>query len=145
MLQRIKEKLRVFMIGRHGTDQFSMDLVKFGFVVYILSFILSMIQTNTTAIIGTLLSWSGLFCMIYSLVRSFSRNNAKRDEENRRYLTWRDKMRTQSRQAKVRYQNRKTYKYFKCPGCKSWIRLSRGSGTVTVTCRKCQNSFTQKA
>lgn len=145
MLQRLKEKLRTFMIGRHGPDVFSNDLVKAGIAVYVISLILTLIQTNATRLIGSLLSYVGLFMMIYSLVRSYSRNNVKRDEENRRYMAWRDQMRTKIRQAKARFKNRKTYKYFKCPGCKSWIRLSRGCGTVTVTCRKCQNAFTKKA
>jgi transcription elongation factor Elf1 len=39
----------------------------------------------------------------------------------------------------------KKYKYFKCPECKSWLRLPRGVGEVTVTCGKCRHAFKQKA
>ena len=79
------------------------------------------------------------------IYRMFSRNLDKRRAENRRYVTMAEKKRTERRQAKVRFQNRKTYKYFKCPGCKAWLRLSRGKGVVTITCSRCHTSFTQKA
>ena len=52
---------------------------------------------------------------------------------------------TQLRQAKNRFKNRKQYKYFRCPSCKAWLRLPRGKGVVTVTCSRCHTSFTQKS
>ena len=54
-------------------------------------------------------------------------------------------MRTRLSQARVRFQKRKEFKYFKCPQCKSILRLPRGVGEVTVTCGKCRHSFTHKA
>ena len=75
----------------------------------------------------------------------YLRNLDKRRAENRRYVTLMEKKKTERRQAKVRFQNRKKYKYFKCPGCKAWLRLPRGAGVVTVTCSRCHTSFTQKA
>ena len=76
--------------------------------------------------------------------RMFSRNLDKRRAENRRYVTMAEKKRTERRQAKVRFQNRKKYKYFKCPSCKAWLRLPRGTGVATITCSRCHTSFTQK-
>jgi LSD1 subclass zinc finger protein len=37
----------------------------------------------------------------------------------------------------ARSQNRKNYAYFRCPGCRSWLKLPRGAGKVTITCLKC--------
>ena len=79
------------------------------------------------------------------IFRMFSRNNDKRSAENRRYLAMTERRRTARRQAKARFQNRKKYKYFRCPGCRAWLRLPRGTGVVTVTCSRCHTSFTQKS
>ena len=82
---------------------------------------------------------------VLCIFRMFSRNNDKRSAENRRYLAMTERRRTARRQAKARFQNRKKYKYFRCPGCRAWLRLPRGTGVVTVTCSRCHTSFTQKS
>ena len=75
----------------------------------------------------------------------FSRNLTKRQAENRRFESACARSKTQLRQAKNRFKNRKQYKYFRCPSCKAWLRLPRGKGVVTVTCSRCHTSFTQKS
>ena len=144
--QKIKQSLRSFMNGRNGADNLSMALLWTGLVCYLLGSIVGSIQGSAIwGILGMLLSTAGLACYIYCVVRMFSRNLDKRRAENRRYVTLMEKKKTERRQAKVRFQNRKKYKYFKCPGCKAWLRLPRGAGVVTVTCSRCHTSFTQKA
>lgn len=145
MWQRFKQSIRNFMAGRHGSDLLSIDLLKFGFAFFVLSIILSLINNPVTAIIGSLFSYITFGCYIYSLVRTLSRNHEKRDEQNRRYLAWKSQNQKKFRQAKNRMSNQKEYKYFRCPNCKTWIRLPRGKGIVTVTCRQCKTSFTQKS
>ena len=144
--QKIKQSLRSFMNGRNGADHLSMALLWTGLVCYLLGSIIGSIQGSPVwGILGMLLNTVGFACYIYCIVRMFSRNLDKRRAENRRYVTLMEKKKTERRQAKVRFQNRKKYKYFKCPGCKAWLRLPRGSGVVTVTCSRCHTSFTQKA
>lgn len=143
--QKIKQSLQRFMQGRNGADQLSMTLLWTGLVCYLLGSILGSVQNTVVSVLGMLFSLLGFASYIYCLFRMFSRNVEKRRAENRRYMTVMEKKRTQSRQAKVRFQNRKTYKYFKCPGCKAWLRLTRGKGVVTVTCSRCHTSFTQKS
>lgn len=75
----------------------------------------------------------------------FSRNLPKRQAENRWFEASYARAKTQLRQAKNRFKNRKQYKYFRCPSCKAWLRLPRGKGVVTVTCSRCHTSFTQKS
>ncbi len=142
--QKIKQSFRNFMNGRNGVDQLSMALLWTGLAAYLLGSILGSIQNAVFALLGMLLNLAGFVCYVYSIFRLFSRNIEKRRAENRRYVTMMEKKSTQRRQAKVRFQNRKKYKYFKCPGCKAWLRLPRGSGVVTVTCSRCHTSFTQK-
>ena len=144
--QKIKQSMRSFMIGRNGADQFSMALLVTGLIAYLLGSIIGSIQGSPIwAVLGMAFSTIGFAAYIYCIFRMFSRNVEKRRAENRRYVTMMEKKSTERRQAKVRFQNRKKYKYFKCPGCKAWLRLSRGKGVVTVTCSRCHTSFTQKA
>lgn len=144
--QKIKQAFRSFMYGRNGADHLSMALLWTGLICYLLGGIVGSIAVSVIfPVIGILLNLTGFAAYMFSLFRVFSRNVEKRRAENRRYVTMMEKRKTQRRQAKVRFQNRKTYKYFKCPGCKAWLRLTRGKGVVTVTCSRCKTSFTQKA
>ena len=144
--QKIKQAFRSFMYGRNGADHLSMALLWTGLICYLLGGIVGSIAVSVIfPILGILLNIAGFAAYVFSLFRVFSRNVDKRRAENRRYVTMMEKKKTLRRQAKVRFQNRKTYKYFKCPGCKAWLRLTRGKGVVTVTCSRCHTSFTQKA
>lgn len=144
--QKIKQAFQSFMYGRNGADHFSMALLWTGLLCYLLGGIVGSIAVSVIfPILGILLNAAGFAAYVFAIFRVFSRNVDKRRAENRRYVTMMEKKKTQRRQARVRFQNRKTYKYFKCPGCKAWLRLSRGKGVVTVTCSRCHTSFTQKA
>ena len=144
--QRIKQSFRSFMMGRNGADQLSLALLWAGVICYLLGAIVSSSAVSIVfPIIGFVINTVGFAAYIMAFYRTFSRNLDKRRAENRRYVTMMEKRKTLRRQAKVRFQNRKTYKYFKCPGCKAWLRLSRGKGVVTLTCSRCHTSFTQKS
>ena len=144
--QKIKQAFRSLMVGRNGADHLSVALLWAGLILYLLGGIVGSIAVSVIfPILGILLNVTGFACYVLCVFRMFSRNVDKRRAENRRYVTLMEKKKTQRRQARVRFQNRKTYKYFKCPGCKAWLRLSRGKGLVTVTCSRCKTSFTQKA
>ena len=144
--EKIKQTFRSFMNGRHGSDQLSMALLWSGLLCYLLGSIVGSLQGSAIFLaLGLLLNLVGFSAYVFTIFRIFSRNNEKRDAENRRYTHLREQQKTKSRQAKMRWQNRKKYKYFKCPGCKAWLRVPRGTGVVTVTCSRCHNSFTQKA
>ncbi len=133
--QKIKQGFFRLMRGRHGADQLNLMLLWLGLGLYVLGALLNAGFLTTVSLIPY-----GL-----CIFRMFSRNNAKRSAENSKYLALKAKLTTRFKQAKLRFANRKQYKYFKCPGCKAWLKLPRGTGVATVTCGKCQNSFTQKA
>ena len=104
-----------------------------------------MTGVQTCALPISLFSYIGLALYFWALFRMFSRNVEKRGEENRKYLALTGNAKTSFRQAKVRAQNSKQYKYFRCPKCHSYLKLPRGVGEVTVTCGKCKNQFRKKA
>jgi len=94
-----------------------------------------------TGILGTI----AIVIYVWALFRMLSRNVEKRRAENDRFVSMRNKFRTGSRQFFVRLKNSRKYKYFKCPQCKSRLRMPRGIGEKTITCSKCKHSFKKKA
>ena len=135
MLQKIRNGLRKFMAGRRGPDELSMALLVAGVLL---------------SVIGRffrfgLLELVGLIGYFLALFRVLSRNVEKRYNENVKFLNlWRN-WRPAVSQFFNRIRNITKYKYFKCPECKSRLRLPRKVGEVTVTCGKCHHAFKQKA
>ena len=135
MWQKIKDGFRGFMTGRHGADQLS-------FALLIAGIVLSLISSITRLMVFYYL---GLAAYIWAIFRMFSRNTAKRAEENQKFQNaWRNSKASAS-QFFVRLKNVKKYRYFRCPECKARLRLPRKVGEVTVTCGKCHHQFRQKA
>jgi len=134
-LNRAKAAIQRFMIGRNGIDALAN-------ATQISSLTLLLLSLFCDSFVLSVLSCIGYG---YTLFRMFSRNITKRSVENRKYLELRNKTRTAISQARVRMKNSKKYKYFKCPECKSWLRLPRNVGEVTVTCGKCRHAFKKKA
>ena len=135
ILEKIKAGLVKYMAGRRGADELSLALLIAGALLSLLSTILH----------TPVLSLLSMTVYIYTLFRMFSRNLEKRHAENAAFLKFWNGMTSGIRQFFNRLKNMKKYKYFKCPECKSRLRLPRGVGEVTVTCGKCHHAFKQKA
>ena len=135
ILEKIKAWVQKFMAGRRGGDELSLALLITGVVLSMLGsiFRLGILNLLSLVIYG------------FALFRMFSRNLEKRYAENAAFLKFWGSTRSGVRQFFNRLKNMKKYKYFKCPECKSRLRLPRGVGEVTVTCGKCHHAFKQKA
>lgn len=121
------------MQGRYGSDQLSFFLLGF----YVLLYLLSLVLNNS------LLSFLSLVLAAYGLWRMLSRNVTRRRAENAKFLTmagptiaW-----FKLRRAKLRD---KDHRYFKCPNCGQHLRVPRGKGKMTISCRNCGVSFDEK-
>lgn len=132
--QKIRQSLASFMLGRHGTDNLVMFTLFTGLGCSLLGSILG---------VG-LLSFIGLVLYILTLFRMFSRNNEKRNAENRRYLELTSGWKTKIRQFFKRIKNSRDYKFFRCPNCKILLRSKRGSGEKEITCVRCGFQFKKK-
>ena len=130
----IRNMLQRFMYGRYGTDQLNQTLIG----VYLVLFVIYML---TGSQILYLLSF---FLMVLTLIRMLSRNFAARRAENAKFqkvagpaIRWLRLQRTIHRD--------KEHCYFKCPNCGQYLRVPRGKGRITVTCRGCGASFEEKS
>ena len=134
-LQRLRESLARFMIGRHGPDNLGMFTLLAGLAYSLLG--------SFTGI--GLFSLVGFASYVWTVFRMFSRNNDKRIAENRKYIELTSNWKLKSSQFVKRMKNSKDYKYFKCPNCKVLLRMKRGSGERDITCVRCGHQFKAKS
>lgn len=118
--ERLKWKLQAFMRGRNGVDELNRVLTYAMLVVYVISLFVG----------STILYYISFIGLIYITYRMLSKNLYERREENRKFMTWMETTR-------IRFEQRKDYKIFKCKGCGRNIRVPRGKGKIEVTCPMC--------
>lgn len=125
--------LQRFMYGRYGYDQLGWFLLGLYLALYLLSVI-------THLSLFYLLGVAGLFWAIF---RIFSRNLPRRRAENTKFLQWAGPV---IRWWKLRstIARDKDHRYFKCPNCGQQLRVPKGKGKITITCRNCGVSFEEK-
>ena len=136
---QMKEKFIRFMQGRYGVDQLS----KFTMGVALVSIILAMFTRRSY--LGSLLDMVGLFAIVYTYFRIFSRNIQKRYRENQKYLSMTSKLRNRFQREKNMMEQRKTHHIYSCPGCGQKIRIPRGKGKIEIKCPKCGTKFVKKS
>lgn len=127
--------LRRFMAGRYGSDQLNHALLLLGLVLIIIEWISGW-------------KWLGIFILALLFLcyfRIFSRNIQARYAENQWFLRrWRP-VSNRLRNMILRFRDRKTHRYFKCPQCKQRLRVPRGRGKINITCPHCHHQFIRKS
>lgn len=131
MFKKIKGWLYKLMYGRNGADDLSRALLLISIIVLLPS---SFIKNNFR-IVFLVLFWVIIF---YSYYRMFSKKLYDRKKENDWYV---GKM----NYIKLRFSQRKNYRFFDCPKCKTHLRVPKGVGKITITCNKCGYQFDKKA
>ena len=134
-LDKIRASFARFMSGRYGADQLSYAMV-----------ILALVMMVVGALSGLgLLTLMADALMIVMFVRMLSKDRYRRAHENQVYLEKTQNVRRAVTEWMNRVKNSKKYRYFTCPKCKSRLRVLRGVGSVTITCKSCGNKFDKKA
>ena len=114
----IRNAIQRFMYGRYGGDQLNVFLL----VLYLIFYFIS-IWTNFLP-----LYWLSLVVIVWGLFRMLSRNLPRRRAENAKFM-----------------QLDKEHRYFRCPSCGQQLRVPKGKGKITVTCRSCGAVFQEKS
>lgn len=135
----MKEKFYKFMQGRYGVDSFS----KFTMIVALVLIVLAMLAGATTW--RSVFDFLGLLALIYTYVRIFSKDIAKRSRENQKYLAMTEKARARFNTEKNLMRQRKDYHIYTCPSCGQKIRMPRGKGKVEISCPKCHSKFVKRS
>ena len=123
-----RQRIAQFMAGRNGYDAFSMFLLLAALVSMVLSRLLA--RVPIVGAVVELLYWASLICCLF---RVFSRNIYKRQQENAWYLKKRQAAMAWFQTGKDRWQQRKDYKFFRCPSCHALLRVPKGKGKLLLT------------
>jgi ribosomal protein L37AE/L43A len=134
----MREKLMRFMVGRNGNDQLNLFL-------YAVDAVLLIAATLIGGQVGRWMFAAVLVLLGYIYFRMFSRNLTKRREENGKFLRLLYSVQAGLKIRREKWVQRKDYKFFTCPSCKTTLRVPRGNGKIKIVCRKCGNSFTGKS
>ena len=113
-MNRIKQWLQRFMMGRYGTDKLNMWILGGGLVLCIVSIFVPF------PVVDLALTMGSYALMIWAIFRTFSRNTYKRYRENRRFLMMLDRIKDRE------------HRYFDCPKCRQPVRVPRGKGKISI-------------
>jgi len=134
-LARFRRKIQQWMIGRYGTDELSRTLV-------VIALILMIIGSFTGSVVASLVSWA-LF--IWGYYRCLSKNIIKRSRERDNYLRLIEPLKRKISLWKRMWNDRNSYRYFKCPNCKKMIRVPKGKGKIAISCKNCRTEIIRKS
>ena len=134
----MRQRLLQFMRGRNGNDA----LNRFLLVLILALMLLSIFLPSGLNRLAYLLIF---FLLGYSYFRMFSRNLYKRKKDNAWYWEKRSRVVASFRLLKERWLQRKDYRFFSCPSCRTTLRVPRGKGQIKIVCRKCGSSFVRKS
>ena len=124
-----------FMSGRYGSDQLNLTLI-----------IGALIVTTIGSLSGVyFLTLAADALLILAIFRMFSKNRYARAHENQVYLEKTMKARRVVTEWVNRVKNSRKYHYYTCPKCKQRLRVPRGVGNITITCKQCGTKFDKKA
>lgn len=121
------------MFGRYGSDQLGIALLGLYLVLSILS------RLMKSGFLGLLAA----VCVVYAFYRMFSRQLERRRSENAKFLELVRPIVHWYNVNKCR-RNDKEHCYFKCPNCGQQLRVPKGKGKISITCRSCGVSFEEK-
>lgn len=129
-----RDKLQRFMLGRYGSDNCNRFLLIVALVLLVLSMLLRSQLLSLLAWVLVLLAW----------FRMFSRNIARRRQENLLYLRYHEQVRRYLAYQRSRWRDRKTHRYFSCPRCHAHLRVPKGRGQISIRCNRCGHEFERK-
>ena len=130
----IRNAIQRFMYGRYGNDQLNLFLIG----LYLLLYLVFMFTR------WDMLYFVSFVLLALTLFRLLSRNMERRRMENARFMRAAGPVLSWLRLRRTIHRD-KEHVYFKCPSCGQQLRVPRGRGKITVTCRSCGASFQEKS
>lgn len=127
----MKDYFEKLFVGRRGMDELSKAL----FWVALPLILLSFLTAGRISGIANFLFILGIFMLIYAFIRAFSRRLQVREMENRLYLNFIGRQKQKHLAWKNRRAQRRDFRFFKCPGCRTWLRVPRGKGKIHINCK----------
>ncbi|NMB08900.1 MAG: hypothetical protein GX981_11005 [Tissierellia bacterium] len=124
-----------FMTGRYGVDQLSWILIGLSILISLLS---RLMDSKILAVLY-------IIPLVMVFYRMFSKNIAKRYQENMVFLNKWNLIKRKINKIIQRIKDLKHYKYYKCSNCKQTLRVPRRKGKIAITCPKCKTVMIKKS
>ena len=124
-----------FMRGRYGYDELGRTTMWFSLILLVVYAI-----TGIKVLLAL-----GIVSLIFTDFRLFSRNIARRSEENRRFLKHTSFITSRLHRTGDEMQQRRHYHIYRCPNCRQKIRIPKGKGNISITCPRCHIEFMKKS
>lgn len=153
-LENFKLKFLEFMRGRNGSDSLYYAMLVVSLALDVADFFIN----------SRIFSFIAVAFFVLTMYRFFSKNLVQRQKENAMFLQLVSKIKGKSlgknpyevkvkklsgfqkkiNAYKMRFKDRKTHVFKKCPGCGAVIRLPKRKGDHTVCCPRCSIDFKVK-
>ena len=130
---KIRERVNRLMIGRNGSDALNRGLL----ILWLPFLIIALLARSPWWYIPPF-----IICLVI-FFRMFSRNVVRRQRENHGYYKMMKKLGASWRRLMVRFRDRKTANFFRCPKCKADIRMPKKTGSFQIRCPRCGEEFTK--
>ena len=138
IVEKIGRRAERIMYGRNGLDFLNTFLT----IVYAALVISGAVIPNRYI---SVILWITSFVVAFLFIfRGFSKNLAKRREENEKFYSVKLKTEKSFRLVKNKWRDRKTHIYRKCPNCGATLRLKKIKGTHTCNCPHCKTEIKVK-
>jgi ribosomal protein S27E len=128
-------RLAQFLNGRNGIDLLNIALL-----------VLAAIIGLFVHIPGAAIIFTAIQCalLVLAVFRMLSKNLEARHRENAIAAKVVYGLTSWVKPQLLKLKSRREFVFFKCPTCRDNIRVPRGLGRVSVTCRKCGERFQKK-
>ena len=127
-------------IGRGAAPSGNDTLNKFLFGVF-LFFLLVAIFSSKSSAANSIFNLLAIAVLVYSYFRIFSKNIARRQAENAKFL----ELTAPIRGFFGKKSGDKTHRIFQCPQCGQKVRVPKGKGKIEITCPNCRNHFIKRS
>lgn len=134
-MNSFRQRMSRFMVGRYGNDELGRITMYSSLALLILSMF---VRWRILYILAVLL-------LVVCYFRMFSKNTAKRYQENQKYMNLRYKLTGKFTSWKQNIKTRKTHHIYKCPSCAQKVRVPKGKGKISIRCPKCSTQFVKKS
>jgi len=135
-MNKFRNWLYRFMIGRYGHDKLNYFLIIFAMILSITSGLFFRGNVYVSLVVYLLLT--------ITLIRMFSRNHYRRRKENGKFMELTRPIRSFYKQVRNNLTDR-SHKYYTCPQCGQKVRVPRGRGKIEITCPSCRHRFTRRS
>lgn len=137
-MDKIKDFFRKIMVGRYGIDKMGEILL---FISLALNIMLMFVRNPGVRSILSTITMILLFVVTF---RMMSRNINARYQENIKFMKITKPLRAEFEIMKMRWRDKKEFRYVRCDNCKNVMRVPKGAGKIRIKCRKCGNEFIKR-